>query len=118
MVEYSLYHISPIAHLSKKIMKFLHPVILMLGFTGIFFLINEVRQKQIENLFFKTPCIIFVIIIYYTFLYSIFVSLPRYSVPLRPELYLFSIYSFVKLKNFFNQLYVQKKENKGKKKKR
>lgn len=89
----SLYHIYPSANLSRTLMKFLHPVILIAILTGAAVFINEsLRKKNILSLS-NHPYIIFITMTYYTLLYTVFAPWPRYSVPLRPEMYLFALWS-------------------------
>jgi len=90
-VNKSLYRASRPANLTRIIMKGLHPVILILTLIGFFL--------SAKLWFFKGPrptiphLIVLAPILYFTLLYTVFVSWPRYSVPLRPFLYLFSIWT-------------------------
>lgn len=89
----SLYQTSKIANTTREIMKFLHPLILILAVAGIpFFYITYWRGKNTVNIP-DTPIILFIICIYFTLLYAIFAPWPRYSVPLRPILYLVALWS-------------------------
>jgi hypothetical protein len=91
-VKTSLYKSSRSANLTRKIIKYLHPVFLILGLTGVAMVFIEWRKDKNKvnccsmHLFFAGICI------YYTLLYTITAPWPRYSVPLRPEFYLFSIW--------------------------
>jgi 4-amino-4-deoxy-L-arabinose transferase-like glycosyltransferase len=101
-VRISLYHIYPLANLLRILMKYFHPIILIATFIGVPTFINEnFRNKNILSLF-NFP---FIIIIYYTLLYTVFVPWPRYSVPLRPELYLFALWTFKILTNYLMKKY-------------
>ncbi len=85
-VEKSLYQKSGLANFTRMIMKILHPVILLLCLGGIIFLIiNFSRGERPDK---RVVILLFVPIIYFTFIYSVFAPLPRYSIPLRPLLYL------------------------------
>lgn len=89
----SLYQTSKIANLPRILMKCFHPIILILSFIGIPIVINESYLKKNEILPYQTPFIIFIVLIYYTLLYTVFAPWPRYSIPLRPELYLCALWS-------------------------
>ncbi|MCP4152519.1 MAG: hypothetical protein GY757_32585, partial [bacterium] len=84
-VRNSLYYTSNAANILRLSMKILHPAILISALAGILLFIVS-RQLTLG-----TPLLI--VIVYYTLLYTVFAPWPRYSVPLRPELYLFAIYS-------------------------
>lgn len=92
-VKISLYHTSKIANFSREIMKYLHPVILISAIGGIPLILIKFRQKKFEERHFNTVIFLFLICIYYTLLCTIFAPWPRYSIPLRPELYLFALWS-------------------------
>ena len=72
-------------------MKCFHPIVLIATFIGIPIFVYE-NFKRKDNLLFVN--FTFSIIIYYTILYTVFAPWPRYSVPLRPELYLFALWTF------------------------
>ena len=74
-------------------MKLIHPLILVAALIGIPIFIMRIRRKKGAHLFVNEPGILFVVLVYYTFLYTVFAPWPRYSVPLRPELYLFALWS-------------------------
>ncbi len=93
-VEGSLYTTSPFASATRETMKYLHPVILILFLAGIPLLYFTRRKSRDGTSLPVTPIILFAVCIYYTFLYSVFAPWPRYSVPLRPELYLIAMWSF------------------------
>ena len=98
-VRNSLYMTSKLANLSRQLMKILHPVILGLALFSIpCTLIYHRRSENAKNIS-KTPIILIAIGIYYTLLYSIFAPWPRYSVPLRPELYLCAVWTGVYIFN-------------------
>ncbi|MBT7085084.1 MAG: hypothetical protein HN737_00835 [Desulfobacterales bacterium] len=91
-VKTSLYLTSPGADLSRKFMKLLQPVILVLALAGVFFVYRKYRYGK--NNFELYDWRVFLVIFYYTIFYTIFAPWPRYSVPLRPELYLFALWTF------------------------
>lgn len=85
-VKSSLYTTNNIANVLRIFMKILHPFIVLAAFIGIIvFLYGKNMEKHVF--------LPFVIIVYYTALYTVFAPWPRYSVPLRPELYLFAIWT-------------------------
>jgi 4-amino-4-deoxy-L-arabinose transferase-like glycosyltransferase len=89
-VRVSFYQTNAIANLSKILMKHLHFIFLIATLIGVVLLIREVFKRNHHP-----PPIIFLfsLIIYYTILSTVFAPWPRYSVPLRPEFYLFSLWS-------------------------
>ncbi len=87
----SLYQKSGLANASRILMKILHPVTMLLGLGGIFLLINGLIHRKHPDPGIILPLLI--PILYFTFFYTIFASLPRYSVPLRPFLYLMAIWT-------------------------
>lgn len=93
-VQTSWYTTSPLANATREAMKYLHPVILILFLAGIVLLYVTRGKSQDGTALFVTPIILFAVCIYYTLLYSVFAPWPRYSVPLRPELYLIAMWSF------------------------
>jgi len=90
-VKTSLYQQSPFLEITRIAMKVLHPVIMFSALLGIIIIITSSLTKK--RLFYITETTIAILIIYYTIIYTIFASWPRYSIPMRPELYLFSIWT-------------------------
>ena len=77
----------------KMIMLLFHPFILLFtALGGIFLIINYKKIGEYIG-FVKIPSLILILIIYVTVIYTIFSSLPRLSIPYRPELYIFSLWS-------------------------
>ncbi len=95
--EKSLYTISPVAATLKNGMYALHPLIVLLAFSGIplFFIQFFRSEKPVVTHELYLP--IFIIFIYYTLLYMVFAPWPRYAIPLRPFLYCCSLYSLYHL---------------------
>jgi 4-amino-4-deoxy-L-arabinose transferase-like glycosyltransferase len=91
-VKTSLYLSSFSANLSREIMKILEPVLLVLALTGVILILVEYLKGKDDDNLNKLPLFPFSLCIYYTLLYTITAPWPRYSVPLRPELYLFSLW--------------------------
>jgi hypothetical protein len=108
-VEQSLYHISPTAEFSRKVMKALHPGLLILAAAGIPFAIRRFSKKTRERMPPDLPTFLYAINIYYTLLYMVFASWPRYSVPLRPELYLCALWSALLFGGFFWRRCIQQR---------
>lgn len=100
-VKTSLYFKSAAADLSRIVMKYLHPVFLLAACAGIPVVILEMRRKagrqQVQN----SAWLLCIVIVYYTLLYTVFAPWPRYSIPLRPELYLFAVWAIL---HVFEQL--------------
>jgi 4-amino-4-deoxy-L-arabinose transferase-like glycosyltransferase len=85
-VKSSLYQKNVTAEISRKFMQVLHPFVLVAALAGIIIFLRKNRANEYISL----P---FAVIVYYTILYTVFAPWPRYSVPLRPELYLFAIWT-------------------------
>ncbi len=103
-VKTSLYQQSVLFDNVKSLMKISHPGILcvvLLGLTVI--MISFFTNKK--NFYLPELTIAF-LVIYYTMIYTFFASWPRYSIPLRPELYLFFVWTlsiaFSKQKSHYN----------------
>lgn len=88
----SLYHTALAADLTRKIMKYLHPVILLIALSGVLLFIIERPWRNSRNYIQDPLLYLFTIIFFFTLIYTLFASWPRYSVPLRPELYLFAMW--------------------------
>lgn len=84
-----LYESSKIAALTKKTMRYLHPAVLILAISGIPLFFVLIRRKR-DFLFYQTPVPALVVIASATLLYMVFQPLPRYSIPYRPQLYVFA----------------------------
>jgi hypothetical protein len=107
-VTTSLYLSNYSANVSREIIKHLHPVFLILALIGVILIFIVGRKDRNEagaSVIYIFP---FIICIYYTVIYTISAPWPRYSIPLRPELYLCSIWCFQVLverimKRYFNR---------------
>ncbi|RMH51792.1 MAG: phospholipid carrier-dependent glycosyltransferase [Zetaproteobacteria bacterium] len=93
-VTRSLYQNDPLWDVTRRAMKLLHPVILLLALAALPLWLR--RRKQEAD---ATPAtapvgagVMMLLLIYYTLLYNCFATWPRYAVPLRPELYLWSMW--------------------------
>jgi len=92
-VKSSLYMTSKLADLSRQIMKYLHPIILLLALSSIPVMFINSRHWEIDKFFLNTPIFLLATGIYYTIIYTIFAPWPRYSVPLRPQLFICAVWS-------------------------
>ncbi len=92
-VKTSLYMTCKLADFSRQFMKYLHPLVLLLALSGIPLIVIKSRQRETGNFISHTPIFLLAVGIYYTIIYSIFAPWPRYSVPLRPELYICAVWT-------------------------
>ena len=92
-VKISLFNISPIAAYIRSIMRGIHPVVVLLALAGIPLLLFSFRYRKSADPVLNSALLPMTVCIYYTFLYTVFAPWPRYSIPLRPELYLCSLWS-------------------------
>ena len=90
--------------LLKGIMKFVHPLILLLALLSlpaVFF--RWVKSRKMTGVLYNLPLLPLSICVYFTGLYIIFAPWPRYSVPLRPELYLCAVWAAIFLTATFRR---------------
>ncbi len=92
-VTKSLYQQSWVAAFSRTVMKLLHPVLLVISLIGVplsYLRFRSIKNNNIQ----KIPVLLLLSILgYFTLLYMVFPPWPRYSIPLRPALYLWAIWS-------------------------
>lgn len=88
----SLYSKSRFAKATRVVMKGLHPVLLLLILFGVTQIVRECRLRRCASIL-SVPTIPYVVLAYFTMIYSVFFPLPRYSIPLRPLLYLAGIWA-------------------------
>ncbi len=81
-VEQSLYHTSKLAIVSYSLMYSLHNWVLMGAVFGVVFLFSDGSKNAI------VPAFLYASLTYIGLVYVISQSEPRYSIPLRPEMYL------------------------------
>jgi hypothetical protein len=81
-VEQSLYHTSKSAIVTYSLMYAMHNWILLGAVFGLVFLFSDGSKNAIF------PALLYVTLVYVGVVYVISQSEPRYSIPLRPELYL------------------------------
>jgi hypothetical protein len=85
------------ANLTRQLIKLLHPFILVLALVGIAVAGVEAYSRRKNLKLDQSPIFLFAILVYYTALYTVFAPWPRYSVPLRPELYLCAMWTVSKI---------------------
>jgi hypothetical protein len=105
----SLYLASDIANLSRLFMKTLHPVVLVLALVGLFMCGWDVVAKKGNVANNAAPIFLFVVLVYYTGLYMVFAPYSRYSVPLRPELYICSLWALNEIRERLSALQMTNK---------
>lgn len=98
-VKTSLYMTSRLADFSRQCMYYLHPLILLLALASIPLAWTKCRSMRADKDLSRTPVFILAICVYYTLIYSVFAPWPRYSVPLRPELYICAVWSAAAIGN-------------------
>lgn len=97
----SLFNESPLARTLHKAMKKAHPAVLLLLLTGFVFSLVQVfkeggdRRESVYNY------MIFSTLAYFTLMFIAFFSLSRYSIPLRPELYIAACWTLNSISRLF-----------------
>lgn len=85
----SMYETNSVAKGSLTLMRTLHPILLILAVFGAIYSISMYKRAEPEN---KKRIVIalifFMLLFYFTAVHSVLAPLPRYSIPLRPVLYL------------------------------
>ena len=99
----SLYQKVPLIDLTRLTMKTLHIWLLLLSAACFFVLVAIQAGNAQDRIFVQTPLLLLVTCLYYTLLYSIFAPWPRYSVPLRPQLYICAMWTLCWLVSRFKQ---------------
>ena len=87
-VIFSLFDVSPVARLVHDIMKWCHPFILMFALMGAGVHLYFLLKRDVVDKTGVVSMMMFGVISYYTLIFFVFAPWPRYSVPLRPELYM------------------------------
>ncbi|MEM7199283.1 MAG: glycosyltransferase family 39 protein [Planctomycetota bacterium] len=85
----SLYETQAAANATRLLMKGLHPAILVLLFLGLVRWLWRARTHRVA------VDVLGATLVYVTAVYVVFAPWPRYSIPLRPELYLFAVWTAV-----------------------
>jgi 4-amino-4-deoxy-L-arabinose transferase-like glycosyltransferase len=92
-VPISFFKVSGFGRMIRTVMKLLHPFCLLLVIVcgpGLYYKYRSQIKRDISH---SSPVLPFTVCIYFTAIYMIFAPLPRYSIPLRPELYLCAVWS-------------------------
>ena len=93
-VKSDLFMESWIAASVKKVMALLHPLLLVLTFFSIPMVFIKIRIPRNIDCYLKNVSLMpLIVCIYFTIIYAIFAPWPRYSIPLRPELYLCAVWT-------------------------
>ncbi len=78
----------------KKVMALLHPLLLFLTLCSIPMVLIRIRMpRKIESYLMNVTLMPLVVCIYFTIICAIFAPWPRYSIPLRPELYMCAVWA-------------------------
>jgi len=93
-VKTSIYHESLIANIKKAVMKNLHSIILLLSLLGIPLLFMRHLFRDRVSALRELPLTLYGTCLYFTILFAVFAPWPRYSIMLRPELYICAVWSF------------------------
>lgn len=88
----SLYETIAAAEATRLLMWVLHPAVLVLAAIGV--LCCLIGRRRLTS---PVPLLLAATAAYFTVVYSVFAPWPRYSVPLRPELYLLATWSVAAL---------------------
>lgn len=88
---YSWYDNNRIMNLTKKIMRFLHPIIIILMHMGA--LLFVLRRKDYSETQFFMMGTILMLIFYFFSIHTILVPVPRYALPLRPLVYFLAVFT-------------------------
>ena len=100
-VKISLFEASQVSSVIRFAMKALHPFLLLLAFSGIPLFYVTYRGLFSTETVTALPLLPMLICIYFTGLYMIFAPWPRYSIPLRPMLYLIACWTLSTLISYF-----------------
>ena len=92
-VKTSLFQISSVAGFTRSVMRYLHPVLVVLALAGIPLAFILYRLNKNAGILLKSAWLPMSVCIYFTLVYTVFAPWPRYSIPLRPELYLCSLWT-------------------------
>jgi len=92
-IKTSLYHENRAADMTKAVMHKMHPWILLLFIAGPPALFLRRRHSDWGFVMGQSPVVLFVVCGYFTLIYTIFAPWPRYSIILRPELYVCAVWS-------------------------
>ena len=107
-VKSNLFVEQRLAEYVKKGMRILHLPFLILALLSVPFILIKVRSTRKSDRYLGQVALVPVIVcVYFTIIYTIFAPWPRYSIPLRPELYLCAIWTLSIIVKFFRNNKVQ-----------
>ena len=92
-VRTSLYKTNPVASATLVGMRNLHPVLLLMSLVGFVGLIISMKSGGGDKDRNFIGLLIFSLLIYFTLVHTVLNPLPRYSIPMRPLLYLGALFS-------------------------
>ena len=107
-VKTSLFKESRVSGAIRSTMKALHPILLLLALCGIPLFYVKYREQSAVGAITVFPLLPMLICIYFTGLHMIFAPWPRYSIPLRPMLYLTACWVSFTVINYFRNRSKQK----------
>ena len=87
-VRSSLYQSSAFAAVTRGVMRALHPAVVALALIGVLLGLKALWDVRTGRSSDRSPIFVISVCCYFTLIYMVFAPWPRYSIPLRPELYL------------------------------
>ncbi|HAW51129.1 MAG TPA: hypothetical protein DCX54_02200 [Flavobacteriales bacterium] len=103
-MRYTWFEASPILGKLKSLMLEIHPLLVILGFSSIFFF----WKKQTDNPAGKaTFALCFIVIFHTTLMFMVLAPFPRYALPLGPALYILSVFSLYEISKLIKQKLVE-----------
>ncbi|MEL6109337.1 MAG: glycosyltransferase family 39 protein [Planctomycetota bacterium] len=95
-VKSSIYQQNRIAKFTHFFSKVIHPAVLVLAFIAILASIKSAGAISTDAIEFEVACFM-IVVLYFTLIYGfVFQPLPRYSIPLRPELFIAALWGLRK----------------------
>jgi 4-amino-4-deoxy-L-arabinose transferase-like glycosyltransferase len=93
-VEYTWYDHNGIMNFTKNFMRFLHPLLLFMMHLGVvIYIVRYKNNSEPQNIMMIT---LLVLPFYFTSIHTILAPDPRYSIPLRPLMYLLAMFGMAK----------------------
>ena len=105
-VEYSLYHTSIPAIVTYSFMSALHPVVLAVSIVGLGFLYRRDSKNSL------LPILLYIALVYVSLIYVLSQSEPRYSIPLRSEIYICFTFAIWQVSSWLGRKKLQQQEKK------
>jgi 4-amino-4-deoxy-L-arabinose transferase-like glycosyltransferase len=104
-VRSSLFEISSVARATHELMQYTHRFILLLVLAGailhLYYFIRRFFNQ--DTLYLRDSIFLFSCPVYFTLLFVIFAPWPRYSIPLRPELFICASWTVFFVSNYFRK---------------